>query len=84
MILRCPASPSLRSSINDGTTTVMSDKMMLADTYGMMLSAKMEACSSAPPENRLKRLRKPPDWPATYFRMAARSTPGVVTKMPMR
>jgi len=50
----------------------------------MMLRAKIDACSSAPPENRLNMLKKPPDCPATYLRMAARSTPGVVTKIPIR
>ena len=53
------------------------------DTYGMMPSAKIERFSSAPPENRLKRLSSPPDfW--TAARMTLRSTPGAVMKTPMR
>ena len=57
--------------------------MMEADTYGMMPSAKMESCSSAPPEKRLKSPSRPP-WEATTLRMATRSTPGVLTKTPRR
>ena len=34
--------------------------MMRALMYGMMPSAKIDSCSSAPPENMLKRPRKPP------------------------
>ena len=34
-------------------TTVISCRMMLAETYGMMPSAKIDSCSSAPPENML-------------------------------
>ena len=50
--------------------------------YGMMPSAKIESCSSAPPE---KKLRRPSRLPCeTTRRMAIRSTPGVVTKMPSR
>ena len=57
--------------------------MMEAEMYGMMPSAKMESCSSAPPEKRLKRPSRPPEL-ATTRRIATRSTPGVVTKMPSR
>ena len=57
--------------------------MMEAETYGMMPSAKMESCSSAPPENRLKSPSRPP-CEATTLRMATRSTPGVLTKTPRR
>ncbi len=57
--------------------------MMDAEMYGMMPSAKSDMFSSAPPENRLMKPTTPP-WPATYFRMMLRSTPGVVTKQPMR
>ena len=57
--------------------------MMEADTYGMMPSAKIESCSRAPPENRLKRPSRPP-CDATTLRMARRSTPGVLTNTPSR
>ena len=57
---------------------------MLADTYGMMPSAKIESCSSAPPENMLNMPRNVALWSATMDFITLRSTPGVVTKMPMR
>jgi hypothetical protein len=57
--------------------------MMEAETYGMMPSAKIESCSSAPPLNRLKSDSRPPVSLRTLF-IASRSTPGVVTKMPKR
>ena len=55
------------------------------ETYGMMPSAKIERFASAPPENMLKRPRRPPcllghDRPAS--RCGRR--PGVVTNTPMR
>ena len=34
--------------------------MIDAVTYGMIPSAKSENCDSAPPENRLSRLKMPP------------------------
>src|SRR5262245_50365516 len=58
--------------------------MMLAETYGMMPSAKIESCSSAPPLNRLNRLRNDPDCACMIWRITLRSTPGVVMKMPTR
>jgi hypothetical protein len=57
--------------------------MMLADTYGMMPSAKIERFATAPPENRLKRPSRPL-WPRTTARITLRSTPGVVMKTPTR
>ncbi len=57
--------------------------MMLADTYGMMPSAKIDRLPSAPPENRLNRPSKPP-CPFTMFCITLRSTPGVVMKIPTR
>ena len=57
--------------------------MMLALTYGMMPSAKMESCSSAPPVKRLKRFRKPPLASIAFF-ITTRLTPGAVTNTPMR
>ena len=58
--------------------------MIDALMYGMMPSAKIESCSSAPPENMLNRPRNVPDAWLTIFAMIARLTPGVVTKTPMR
>ena len=55
-----PASPSFCSSESFGITTVRSWMMIDAVTYGMMPSAKSENCDSAPPENRLSRLKIPP------------------------
>ena len=59
--------------------------MMLAATYGMMPSAKIDRFSSAPPREHVEEaeeaaallVRRPP---ASTFR----STPGIVTKTPMR
>jgi hypothetical protein len=50
----------------------------------MMPSAKMDICSSAPPENMLNNPRKLPDPWLTIFAMMDRFTPGVVTNAPMR
>ena len=58
--------------------------MIDALMYGMMPSAKIDICSSAPPENMLNRPRNVPDAWFTIFAMIARFTPGVVTKTPMR
>ncbi len=58
--------------------------MMDALMYGMMPSAKIDICSSAPPENMLKRPRNVPEAWFTIFPMMARFTPGVVTNAPMR
>ena len=57
--------------------------MMLALTYGMMPSAKIDSCSSAPPVNRLKRFRNPPLVSMAFF-ITTRFTPGRVTKTPIR
>ncbi len=57
--------------------------MMLALTYGMMPSAKMESCSRAPPVKRLKRFRNPPLVSMAFF-ITTRLTPGRVTKTPIR
>src|SRR3954467_5268407 len=57
--------------------------MMLALTYGMMPSAKIDSCSSAPPVKRLKRLRKPPDASMAFF-ITTRFRPGAVTNTPPR
>ena len=60
--------------------------MMEAETYGMMPSPKMDICSSAPPENRLNSVTRPPAcfWASMNAFIAARSTPGVLMKMPSR
>ena len=42
-----------------GTTTVSSWRMIEAEMYGMIPSAKIENCSSAPPENRLNMPEEP-------------------------
>ncbi len=52
--------------------------------YGMMPSAKIDICSSAPPENMLNIPRNDPEAWFTILPMMARFTPGVVTKAPMR
>src|SRR3990172_7854202 len=49
----------------------------------MIPSAKIDNCSRAPPEKRLKRLSRPPEL-STTRRIATRSPPGVVTKIPSR
>ena len=59
-------------------------KMMLAETYGMMPSAKIDSCSSAPPENMLNMPEKAGLCVAMICCITLRSTPGVVTKIPMR
>ena len=48
-----PDWPSFLRASSRGMTTVSSCRMMLAVMYGMMPSAKIASCSSAPPENRL-------------------------------
>ncbi len=58
--------------------------MIDALMYGMIPSAKIDNCSSAPPENMLNRPRNDPDAAFMICFMTARSTPGVVTKMPTR
>jgi len=58
--------------------------MMLALTYGMMPSAKIERCPRAPPLKRLKRPRRPPPCFETTACMTLRSTPGIVTNTPTR
>ena len=51
-----PDWPSFLRASNRGITTVSSCTMMLAVMYGMMPSAKIDSCSSAPPLKRLIRL----------------------------
>ena len=58
--------------------------MMDALMYGMMPSAKIDICSSAPPENMLNMPRNVPEACLTIFSITERLTPGVVTKTPMR
>jgi hypothetical protein len=65
-------------------TTVRSCRMIDALMYGMMPSAKIDICSSAPPENMLNRPRNVPDAWFTIFPMIERLTPGTVTKAPIR
>ena len=48
-----PDWPSFFRASNRGMTTVSSWMMMLAVMYGMIPSAKIDSCSSAPPLNRL-------------------------------
>ena len=79
-----PARPPCGAPRGLGTTTVSSCRMMDALMYGMMPSAKIDSCSSAPPENMLKKPRNAPDAWLHDLRHDARSTPGVVTKTPMR
>ena len=50
-----PDWPSFFRASNRGITTVSSCTMMLAVMYGMIPSAKIDSCSSAPPLNRLIR-----------------------------
>ena len=51
--LAVPAWPSFLRASKRGITTVSSWTMMLAVMYGMIPSAKIDSCSSAPPLNRL-------------------------------
>ena len=67
-----------------GTTTVINCKMIDAEMYGMIPSAKMLISSSAPPVNRLISPRKPPPPVLTSFDITERFTPGTVMKTPMR
>ena len=53
VIFACPDCPSFFSSSKCGMTTVSSCTMIDAVMYGMMPMAKIDSCSSAPPENRL-------------------------------
>ena len=55
VILAVPAWPSFLRASSRGITTVSSCRMMLAVMYGMIPSAKIDSCSSAPPLNRLIR-----------------------------
>ena len=52
--------------------------------YGMMPSAKIDICSSAPPENMLNMPRNDPEAWLMILLITARFTPGVVTNTPMR
>ncbi len=63
-------------------TTVNSCRMIEAEMYGMIPSAKIENCSRAPPENRLNIPNRPPDLMSSCI--ASRLTPGVVMKTPVR
>ena len=65
-------------------TIVSSWSTMLALTYGMMPIAKIERFDSAPPENMLKKPRRPPPCLFTTAFITFRSTPGIVTNAPMR
>ena len=56
---------------------------MDAEMYGMMPRAKIDRFPSAPPENMLKKLSRPPCF-AISCRITLRSTPGMVTKTPIR
>ena len=59
--------------------------MIDALMYGMMPSAKIDICSSAPPENMLNRPRNEPEaWFDDLRHDRRGSRPGVVTKTPMR
>ena len=58
--------------------------MIDALMYGMMPSAKIDICSSAPPENMLNRPRKVPEPWRTIFCITLALTPGVVTNTPIR
>ena len=53
VILAWPDWPSFFSSSSRGMTTTSSCRMIDAVMYGMIPSAKIESCSSAPPLNRL-------------------------------
>ncbi len=55
VILAVPDCPSFLRASRRGITTVSNCRMMLAVMYGMMPSAKMVICSSAPPLNMLTR-----------------------------
>ena len=59
VIFDCPAWPSFLRASNRGMTTVSSWMMMLAVMYGMIPSAKIDSCSSAPPLNRFTRPSRP-------------------------
>jgi hypothetical protein len=59
VILAWPACPSFFSVSSRGITTVSSCRMMLDVMYGIMPSANTDSCSSAPPENRLSRVKTP-------------------------
>src|SRR5215217_3541507 len=50
----------------------------------MMPKAKIDICSSAPPENMLNIPRNDPEAWLMILLITARSTPGVVTKTPIR
>ena len=62
----------------------ISCRMIDAEMYGMIPSAKIDRFSSAPPENMLKNEIRLPLCLATNCRIALRSTPGVVTNTPTR
>ncbi len=59
VIFAVPAWPSFFRASRRGITTVSSCRMMLAVMYGMMPSAKIVICSSAPPLNMLTRPKRP-------------------------
>ena len=68
-----------------GTTTVSSCITIDDVTYGMMPSAKIEICCSAPPENMLNMPRNEPEPPlVTTCFISTRFTPGIVTNTPTR
>jgi hypothetical protein len=55
--------------------------MIEAEMYGMIPSAQIESCSSAPPENMLNIPRNDPEDCAMMFFITDRFTPGTVTKI---
>ena len=67
-----------------GQTTVSSCKMIDAEMYGMMPSAKIVMFDSAPPENRSMKPKKVPCNCAKKSRTAAELIPGVGMLAPIR
>src|SRR6266566_4489102 len=79
-----PASPSFASRSRLGMTTVRSCRMIDAEMYGMMPSAKIDSRLRLPPENRSTMPRSVPWTWSKNCASAWPSIPGVGTCAPMR
>ncbi len=84
VILRRPSSPSLESFSRYGHTTVNSWRMIDAEMYGMIPSAKTVILPSAPPEKRLMNPSRVPSAAFVNSAIATGSIPGIGMNDPNR
>ena len=76
LIFLRPASPSFFSASTCGETAVISWRMIEAEMYGMMPSAKIDMRARAPPANMLNMPRMPPRCELKICAITAGSMPG--------